>query len=298
MAEKIGLVKEIIAEVLGEEPKIFKTKNAYFFTRENGVPCQIKIVQQDQTHLLDTEAALYRFISRETSLPAPEILGKGQWGTLSYLIFGTFSGPTLQDNLDSGENEEKVLFSAGQYLGILHSIELHQQGYLKPDLGIRKKQLFAQEEYQKIIRERAEKKIIPGQVLAELMQVNIDFFFQDKSNVLCHGEFIPGNLYAEQTRIKGIVGWERAHAAPPFLDLARFILEIKNLEKNISPGSFYEGYSRVKPLTSIYLEHEEFYKFYALLFSPALDREKGKELLLTLVEAREKWPKTNLEPTP
>lgn len=95
MAEKTGLIKEIIYEVMGEEPKISKSKNTFFFTRKNGVVCGLKIAQKEETQLIDTEASLYRFINRETSLPAPEVLGKGRWGTLSYLIYSTFSQPTI-----------------------------------------------------------------------------------------------------------------------------------------------------------------------------------------------------------
>jgi len=305
LAEKTGLIKEIIYEVMGEEPKISKSKNTFFFTRKNGVVCGLKIAQKEETQLIDTEASLYRFINRETSLPAPEVLGKGRWGTLSYLIYSTFSGPTLQDLLESGESWEDVLFSAGQLLGVLHSIELHQQGLLKPDLGIRKIRLFPQQEYQKTLGDLAETRIIPDRLLPDLLRVDLDFFFGDKSNVLCHGNYTPGNLFADKDRIRGIVGWEKARAAPPFLDLADFILELKIPNENISPTPFYEGYSRFKPLPSIYLEHEEFYKYYTLLFSLALGPEKEqtnleerrKKLLLTYAEARDKWPKTSLEPT-
>ncbi len=303
LAEKMGLIREIVYEVLGEEPEISREGGSYFFLRKSGEPCKLKISQTEKAQPLEMEAALFNFIQKETSLPIPRVLGSGNWGTLFYLLHSYFSGPVLEEVLLGNKNVDKLLFSAGQLLGILHSIELHRGGILKPDLSIKEFTFSSRQEYRKKLEFLLIGEYISRDLFGELQEIDIDFFFMDKPVVLCHGTFTPSNLFTGEKEISGIAGWDCTRAEPPFIDLASFELGLEELAVNISPTPFYDGYSRIKPLPSIYLEYEEFYKFYRLLEELTLLRGKkqvGKKLELLLFYARQNgnWPRCGVGSAP
>lgn len=303
MTENINMIRDLVARALGEERIIRKEAEGFFFTTRDGTPGQVKLADPDTARQLQLEGALLNFLHKETDLPVPRVLGQGQEGNYYYLLHSTPPGPTLEERLADGEgHKEKLLFSAGQYLGILHSIELHDRGLLEPNLSIQRQALYSREEYTQILNAVGPEIPLSSDLTSSLSGVDLSFFFEFKPDVLCHGDYSPQNLRAGAESITAIVEWKKARSAPPFDDLTFFGLHLELNQQQLPITPFFRGYSRIKPLPSVFLQFEEFFKYYQLLFWLYCDLKEGicpggsswaskVELLQKHLGNNEDWPR-------
>ncbi len=303
MTKNISLIRDLTARALGEERIIRQEADQFFFTTREGISGQIKLAGSETAPQLKLEAALLNFLHQGTDLPVPRVLGQGQEDDYYYLLHSTPPGPTLEKRLILGEGQsEKLLFSAGQYLGILHSIELHDRGLLEPNLSIQSQALYSREEYMRILNTVAPEIPLSSDLTVSLAEVDLGFFFAYKPDVLCHGEYSPHNLRAGEKSITAIVEWKKSRGAPPFDDLSFFSLNLELNHEELPITPFFRGYSRIKPLPSVFLQFEEFFKYYQLLFWLYCDLKQGicpggsswapkVELLQKHLEKNKDWPR-------
>lgn len=265
-------IKKIAERILKEKTnqkrslEEFLNNNYVYITNDGKEPLMIKFIPENDRHRLETEVAMFVFLKKETDLNVPKILDFGEIDLGVYLIREIIKGETLEEYQKKSKNQiEKLYYDAGIILAKLHSIEFNDKGLFNPDLSISKYDIFSMKEYSTFIEKLNKKNFITAEKYSQLKKVDVDYYFLNKKNVLCHSDYTPKNILVEDKKIAGVIDFEWVSSAPFMDDMVTFHLfvELYGYEDKIK--NFYEGYKTIKPIEDFYFDNINFYKFYRLI---------------------------------
>ncbi|ACL70105.1 aminoglycoside phosphotransferase [Halothermothrix orenii H 168] len=259
--------QNIILKYLGEKREIdgVYNNNWVFLTTDNKKPYMVKFVPQNEARRLEIENTMYKFITSKTDIPVPEVLTYGQNQHGSYLLREVIEGHSLKEYFKKTRNVENIFYEAGQILAKLHSIEFEDKGIIKPDLSVKKYDIFSKTEYLFFLEKLFVNGVISREKYSLLKKVDINYYFGGRKNVLCHCDYTPNNILVKNNQIVGIIDFEWASSAPFMDDLVSFDLfaELDGFNRQIN--SYYKGYKLIKEIDKFYFENINFYKFYRLI---------------------------------
>lgn len=183
-------------------------------------------------------------------IPVPEIYYVNDDKTVidkPYAIVQFLDGIRLDKYMTENAGlDERLAEEIGEKLGYLHQTEFDKEGYLDENLNIFGDLPPILSWYEYFLNNRA------GERLGSRLKTKVFECLEDNQSLLVqmtqkfvfsHGDFRPSNLMVKDSKLIGILDWEKSFSAPIYYDIGQFIRYMEQL-RNSSGNSFIKGYNR------------------------------------------------------
>ncbi len=168
----------------------------------------------------------------------------------TYAIFQYIDGFTLREYVEKNKGiSGEIAYKIGNMLALLHKKEYTDTALLDGDLCIKRKIIQFQHQYEYFLNG------IPGTYLKEIVKNDLKDFINTnnqliqricKTNVLCHGDFIPSNILIDLNDTPWFIDFEYSFSAPPYYDIGKLFRNRDNYSQYIDDNmknNFARGYN-------------------------------------------------------
>ncbi|MFU8786813.1 MAG: phosphotransferase [Candidatus Izemoplasmataceae bacterium] len=226
----------------------------------------LKIVRNEESKRLKVEYDMIQFVKNTLKLNTPNVLAFEQLDSYTYLLRVYIKGePLISHYNKNNKNLPKYLFEAGRICATLHKKTFDSKGVLSENMNVKDEPIYTQTEFNYFVETIKKNQVIDKDKINYLESLDIDYYYQNYPNVLCHSDYNPRNIIVDADDDLVLIDFEWASAAPRFDDLACFdiFLDLDNVQdmKNF----FYEGYQTVQTIELVYFNNINIYKIYRLV---------------------------------
>ncbi len=263
-----AFAQQKLNETLKEERliKAIYQHNMVFITDDDKAPYLIKFVPIKDMKRLYIERDIAEYLKETTTLVMPKVILIGTFQEYGYLLREMVEGMTLEEALKTSNYDHPSLIEeAGYHLARLHLKTFDDKGIIDRGLNVIPELIYTQEEFNHFLKIIEQKNLLSIEYIRYLKSLDIDRLFGKGENVLCHADYHLKNIIVSDDGMKSVIDFEWMSSAPPYDDLAMFVLmlELEGYPELIE--IFYKGYSSVKTIDKHYYENVELFKVYRLV---------------------------------
>lgn len=202
--------------------------------RPDAPPLVLKLYPDELVGRMRTESYVYRLLADDAAIPVPRVLTTDESRTaigLPYLLMTKLDGDRLANLVDelSVESGTEIFGALGVVLRRIHRVEFGECGPIVDGglVGRGTNATFLGALFDEQLRdfERFGGRSEPGTAIRRYVDQRRDLLDTGGGGVLCHNDYVPGNLHVRRTtgrwQVSGVVDVERAIVADPLFDVAR-----------------------------------------------------------------------------